>query len=147
MVVSNCRASLVHAGVAGTAAIDFALGVNITPRIALALTLRVDPTTGDGMLANLLAGLQTEIGLLTPRPTGFWLSAAAGLGVGQIQVKPPSNPGASWVGSGLLNARAGLMLGYRFLPRLGVVVSPTLHCLFPDMLWALESNLNLEVRL
>ncbi|HEX6240253.1 MAG TPA: hypothetical protein VFZ61_05150, partial [Polyangiales bacterium] len=148
LAVGNCKVGIYRSGMLLSAAIDLALGFDVTPRIALALTARIDPTAGLGTLAHALLGGQVEVALLQPQPTGFWLSGALGFGGGQIQVQPSSSSkDAPYTRSGLFGVRAGLLFGYRFLPRLGIVATPVVHALFPDTLWAVETNVNLEVRL
>jgi hypothetical protein len=145
---SNCLVAVRSSGVAWTSAIDLAAGLNVSPVVALAATARIDPTVGMGPLANLLLGLQVEVALRQAKTTGFWVSVAMGVSAGQVQVRVPSvTKGTPYARSGLFGVRAGLMLGYRFLPRFGIVATPVVHSMFPDTLWVLETNLNLEVRI
>ncbi|HKO90666.1 MAG TPA: hypothetical protein VJU61_05915, partial [Polyangiaceae bacterium] len=148
VTATDCEVSVVRSGVGWTSAIDLAAGINLSPLVALAVTARIDPTVGRGPMAHALLGLQVEAALRQAKVTGFWLSAALGLSGGQIQVRPPSQlHDTPYTRSGLFGVRAGLLFGYRFLPRLGIVATPVFHSLFPDILWALETNLSLEVRI
>jgi hypothetical protein len=147
-IASNCGVAVRNGGVTWSSAIDLAAGLNVTPAIALAATARIDPKVGMGTMAHALLGLQVEVALLQAKATGFWLSAALGFSVGQVQVRPPSTAkDAPYARSGLYGARAGVLIGYRFLPRLGIVATPVVHAMFPDTLWVLETNFNLEVRI
>jgi hypothetical protein len=146
--VSDCTVAMHNSGVVWSSAIDLAAGINLTPRVALAATARIDPKVGMGPMAHALLGLQVEVALRQAKATGFWLSAALGLSGGQIQVRPPSEvKDTPYARSGLFGVRAGLLFGYRFLPRLGIVAAPVVHSLFPDTLSVVETNINLEVRI
>lgn len=148
VMASDCKVAVHNAGLVLSSAIDLSAGIKLHPMVAVALTARIDPTVGQGTLAHALLGFQVEVALRQATTTGFWVSAALGFNGGQIQVRPPSDlKDAPWARSGLYGVRAGFLFGYLFLPRFGIVAAPVVHALFPDTLWALETNLNLEVRI
>lgn len=147
--VDNCGVSANPGGVVGSFAIDLAMGALLSPRVGLAATARVAPDAGLGLLAHTLLGVQLEAALLQSRPTGLWLHALAGGGVGRIQARPASLAGESapYATSGFFNLRVGLQLGYRFTEQVGLYAGSTLHVGLPRYLIAIDPTVGLEARL
>lgn len=148
--IDDCGVAANPGGVVGSFSIDLALGVRLAPRLGLAATTRVAPDAGLGVLAHALLGLQLEAALLKPRPTGWWLHALAGGGIGRIQARPPmpeSSASGPYATSGLGNVRVGLQLGYRFAEQLGLYAGSTLHIGLPHNLLTVDPVVGLEARL
>lgn len=148
--VDDCGVAANPGGVVGSFSIDLAAGARLSPRWGLAATARVAPDAGLGVLAHALLGVQLEGALLEPTPTGFWLHALAGGGIGRIQARPaaaPGNESAPYATSGMLNVRVGLQLGYRFTEQLGLYAGSTLHVGLPGYLVAVDPTVGLEARL
>ena len=149
LAVSGCRLAVSVPGVVSVLAIDLATGARISDRLAVALTARIAPEAGRGVLAHALLGLQLEAALAKPRVTGLWLNALGGFGVGRIQAAPRTPQGRSkvYASSGLFDVRFGVQLGYRFTENYGLYTGPVVHLGFPDKLWAVDPSLGFEARL
>jgi hypothetical protein len=149
LLVSNCDVAVNQRGPVVTAAFDFAAGYRVWRELGVALTARFNPNAGVSPMAQLLVGTELSWLLHAPAPTGFFADLSAGFGLGQIQVRPatssPRKP--PFVSSGLFNLRAGLVVGYMFWPRFGLLAGVTLHAMFPETLWAFDPKLGLELRL
>jgi hypothetical protein len=146
----DCSVLVDEPGFVASPAFDFALGMNLVPRLALALTARVALESSHGVLSKLVLGGQGEVLLTQPRLTGLWFAAVGGAGLGRVQVGLPGLQGQSdspYVTSGLGNLRLGGLLGYRFHPHVGVVLATLLHVMFPEPLFMIDPSLSLEVRL
>jgi hypothetical protein len=135
-------------GSALSPAFELVAGAHLTERFALASFLRLTPTAGKGNFNHALFGVQAEYAVFGRRDGGFWTSLGAGLGVGRIQVKPPSKiTGGPYATSGLGAAHLTLPFGYRFLPSFGLYAALSARVLFPDVLWVVDPALGVEGRL
>ncbi len=128
-------------------AIRGAAGYYITPRIALALTLRYQPNAGRQAMAHMLVGGRVQYLLTLPSDKGWWFAVHAGAGGGQIQAQPPQATGSGrpYVASGLGNLNAGGTAGLRLFKNMGFYFTPEIDFMFPNVMASLDFTGGLEV--
>lgn len=155
--VRDCKVAVKPGGFVAVPVLNFAAGYYFTPRFALALTGRFQMARGRGPLAGMLLGARAEVLLTQPAERGFRFGLLGGLGVGQIQARPPAQGKGSgpFATNGALssNGEAGIGVaailgahtGYRFMPNLGFTFTPTLNFGFPNFLFALDVAAGVEV--
>jgi len=147
LAASDCKSKLSRGGLAFTPAFELALGAQVAPRLALALTGRI-ARPGWGALV----GLQVE-GLLTrPRAVGGWLAVTGGVGAGRFQVAVPTSvtlpsAGAPRITGGVGELHAGFVSGYRFHPNVGLTLGLAVRYMLPSPLALIDPTLGLEVRM
>jgi hypothetical protein len=149
LVASNCKVAVGKPGVVYSPVFDVAAGVRVWRSLALALTLRFNPNAGQGTLAASVIGTEVSWSLVPAPQRGLFVDVQGGFGFGQIQVRPgtDSQREGPYVSSGPFNLRAGVLAGYRFLPRFGLFAGLTLHGMLPDTLWVLDPKVGVELRL
>ncbi|MEY4512535.1 MAG: hypothetical protein RLZZ450_4657, partial [Pseudomonadota bacterium] len=103
--VDKCTVAVNPGGMVPVPVLNLALGYYLTPKIAVALTGRFQIGSGDGPLAGILLGGRGEYLLGKPSDKGLRRSALAGLGVGQLQARPPAK--GSLQGPYATNANVG----------------------------------------
>jgi hypothetical protein len=133
-------------GFVPTFALRFTLGYYLTERIAAAVSVRFQPSSGQGDLANLLIGARGQFLVTEPAAQGLNAAIHLGTSVGQIQPQPPQ-AGASgpFVISGLNGIQAGGTIGYRFSNNAGLFVTPELNILLPTFLLDIDLSAGLEL--
>jgi hypothetical protein len=149
--VDQCSVAVNPGGMVAVPILNLALGYYLTPKIAVALTGRFQVKSGEGPLAGILIGGRGEYVLGKPSDKGLRLSALAGLGVGQLQARPPAK--GSLQGPYATNANVdglgvainlGAKAGYRFTKNIGVNVTPILNFGLPNFLFALDLAVGAE---
>jgi hypothetical protein len=128
-------------------ALRLAFGYWVTDRVALAATMRLQFVAGSGTFSRFILGARLEYLLTDPDAReGFRGSIVAGLGFGQIQLRPtqPRGTDAPFLVSGPLDIALGAGLGYRFTPSLGIKFTPEIHVLAPSVLFAADITVGLE---
>lgn len=152
LVAKNCKVAVKKKGFVPTLILNFALGRYVSPKLALAITGRVQVKSGDGTLAGIVIGGRGEYLLTTPAAEGFHLGLVAGLGIGTIQARPPTDSkkegpfatSAAMGGVGLVLG-AGFRAGYRFTRNFGFQVTPGLSMGLPRFLMAIDLQGGLEL--
>lgn len=149
LIASQCTVAVSNPGVVYAPVFDVSAGLRIWRDLALALTVRHNPRAGEGRLASVLLGTEVSWALLSAPRRGWYAEVAGGFGVGRIQVRPgtESQRKGPYVSSGLFDLRGGALIGYKFLPRLGLFAGLTLHAMLPDELWVLDPKVGVEFRL
>jgi hypothetical protein len=145
----DCTVAVDDPGFAARFGVEGAIGLQ-WEQLSLALTARFTPDAGQGSLAHALLGAQLGWLLTSAHAHGLWLELVAGVGYGQIQVRPNTPTGRSagpYVQSGPGELRGGLRGGYRFTKQLGLYAGMVVHGLLPDGLLVLDPSLGLELQL
>ncbi|MEM7606362.1 MAG: hypothetical protein AAF411_13480, partial [Myxococcota bacterium] len=126
-------------GLLPTYALRFTLGYWIIPRFAVAATVRFQFNAGEGSLSNLLLGIRAMYQVTQPAGEGLNANVFLGTSVGQIQLQP-EQVGAiePYIVSGLNGVQIGSNVGYRFSRNIGVTLTPEIHLLFPQFLFAID---------
>jgi hypothetical protein len=149
--VDQCSVAVNPGGMVAVPVLNLALGYYLTPKVAVALTGRFQLGSGEGPLAGILLGGRGEYLLGKPSDKGLRISALAGLGVGQMQARPPAK--GSLQGPYATNANVGGLgmvlnlgakAGYRFTKNIGVNLTPAFNFGFPNFLFALDLALGAE---
>lgn len=157
LLVKNCTVAVDPGGFVAVPIINVAAGYFVTPKLALAITGRFQLSRGEGPLAGTLLGARAEYLLTQPVETGLRVGLLGGLAIGQMQARPPpTKEGVSAEGPFATNASTngagfgaaisvGARAGYRFLPNLGITLTPALSLGFPNLLLALDATAGVEV--
>lgn len=151
---SNCAVAVDPGGFVAVPLIYVAAGYYVTPRVAVAVTGRFQLARGRGPLAGTLLGLRGEYLLTQPAEKGFRAGLLAGFSVGQMQARPKARDPNASEGPYATNANidklgaaihVGGKVGYRFLPNLGLNLTPTLGFGLPNLLFAIDVTGGLEL--
>lgn len=151
---NKCTVAVDPPGAVWVPLIDFAAGYYVTPRVALALTGRLQLKRGAGPLAGVLLGARGEYLLTQPVEKGLAISLLAGFSVGQMQARPPPKPGKKESGPFATNALVGGVgsvislggkLAYRFHPNVGIVLTPAFQFGLPKFLFAFDASIGPQV--
>jgi hypothetical protein len=147
LTVSDCAVAVNPGGFVAVPVMQIAAGYQFTPKLAGALTARIQLSRGEGALAGTLIGARGEYLLLSPAK-GLRLSGLASFGIGQMQARPPpQKPGIKNLGPFATNGAVGGLgavltlgtkIGYRFTPNIGVNITPALNFGIPNFLFALD---------
>ncbi len=133
------------AGFVPTYALRFTVGYWIIPHFAVAATVRFQFDAGLGTLSNMLLGLRAQYQLTAPAADGLHADAFLGTSFGQIQLKPSQNGDREpYIISGLNGVQLGANIGYRFTRNVGAVITPEVHLLFPQFLFAIDFTASLS---
>jgi hypothetical protein len=144
---SDCSVAVDPGGFVAVPLIYVAAGYYVTPRVAVAVTGRFQLARGEGPLAGTLLGLRGEYLLTQPVEKGFRAGLLAGFSVGQMQARPKARDPNASEGPFATNANidgigaaihVGSKLSYRFIPNLGVNLTPTLAFGLPNLLFAID---------
>jgi hypothetical protein len=130
------------------------LGLRLTPgyflsnSFALSLPIRIAFDAGEGSFSRILVGLRGEL-LFSEmtEATGFPVSWFFGATYGQIQVKPPpknTDRPAPYVVSGPVGVHTGINVRMRLHRNFGILISPEIDVLFPDLLFAGDLSIGAE---
>ena len=152
LTAKDCKVAIKKKGFVPTLILNFALGRYVTPKLAVAITGRIQVEKGDGTLAGIVLGGRGEYLLTTPAADGFHLGLVAGLGIGTIQARPPTDSkregpfatSAAMGGVGIVLG-AGFRAGYRFTKNFGFQVTPGLSMGLPRFLMAIDLQGGLEL--
>jgi hypothetical protein len=151
--LTKCAVAVHPGGIVPVPVLNLAVGYNLSPKLAVALTGRFQIGHGEGPLAGILLGGRGEYKLSKPVEKGLVFSGLGGFGIGQMQARPPAK--GSYQGPYATNAKlggVGLALslgakaGYRFSKRWGVNVLPQLNFGLPNFLFALDLTAGLDVQ-
>lgn len=151
LAASNCKVAVKKKGFVPTLILNFALGRYISPKLAVALTGRIQLEHGEGPLAGLVLGGRGEYLVTTPAADGFHLGLTAGVGVGSIQARPPADSKGGPFATSAVQGGVGVVLGlglragYRFTRNFGFQVSPGLSMGLPRFLMAIDLHGGLEL--
>jgi len=153
LVASDCAVSVRKPGFVAVPTVNALLGYELTPRLALAATARVQWRAGAGPLAGVGLGARAEYLLSRPRPRGLRVGVFGGASVGSIQAKPAGKqhvrgaPFASSANVDQLGAalEAGTRVVYRFTDRLGASITGKSQLGLPRTLATLDAALGAEV--
>jgi hypothetical protein len=154
-------------GVRPVGALRFEVGYRIIPRIGVSLDIRTATHAGRDSLARVMFSLRAHALLTPPRILGGHVGVFVGGGVGQIQGRVPQGryqgPDLTrastglvylrngtrihdpWTASGLGHVELGLMCGYKFTERLGIVVEPVLYLFFPRFAVASDTTIGVSL--
>ncbi|MFW5875793.1 MAG: hypothetical protein ACOCXM_03590 [Myxococcota bacterium] len=134
-------------GVLPAFAVTATAGYYVVPRLALALSARIGFPAGEGTLSQLMLAVRAQYAFVEPEPEGANFAGFAGASVGQIQVQPDqgNNGQEPFISSGLGSVQIGAVIGYRFLPSVGFVLTPQAHLFFPTFMVAAEATAGLEL--
>ncbi len=131
------------AGFVPTLALRLTAGYYLLDRLAVALTLRFQPSSGAGSLSHYLVGARVQYLVTDPVEEGF--SVAPFLGTGFGQVRPQVDRNGPHALSGRNSVSLGSVVGYRFAPNVGVVVAPEAMLLFPNVMFNVDVTASLEI--
>lgn len=154
LLLSNCTVAVKRKGMVAVPIVNVAAGYFITPKLALGITGRFQLARGEGPLAGILLGVRADYLFLVPQPTGLRVGLLAGFTVGQMQARPlpgkdgaPKGPYATNANIGQVGTAVtlGLRASYRFLPNLGVNITPALQFGLPNFLFAFDATGGVEV--
>lgn len=140
---SNCKVAVEKNGMVPVPLLNVALGRFVTPRLAVALTGRIQMSRGQGTLAGLAIGARGEYQLTQPKVDGLHVGALLGVGVGTVQARAKgssTNPFATSApvgGIGVL-LQLGVRAGYRFNRYFGIVLTPAVTLGLPRLLTAID---------
>jgi hypothetical protein len=126
-------------GIATAMALRANIGYFLTDSFALSIPFRLQFEAGEGTLSNILVGLRGELMFSPPKaPTGTAVSWFFGATYGQIQARPQPPPDSDVEGpyaiSGPLGLHTGLNVRVRLHRNFGVIISPEVDVLLPDLL-------------
>jgi hypothetical protein len=146
-VANNCKVAVNSKGFVPVLILNLAVGYYLTPKLALALTGRIQLDQGQGTLAGILLGARVEYLLTQPKPKGLHIGPVLGVGLGSIQAKPPtekkaSTPYATSAPAGAVGVGINLALriGYRFNRYVGLQILPGITMGLPRFLMALDAT-------
>ena len=149
--VDECAVAVNPGGIVAVPVLNLVAGYYLNPKLAVALTGRFQIGRGEGPLAGILLGGRAEYLLTKPAEKGLRIGVLAGLGIGQMQARPPAkgstqgpyatNANVGGVGMAL---NLGAKAGYRFTKNIGVNVTPTMNFGLPNFLFALDLTAGAE---
>jgi hypothetical protein len=152
--LTDCTVAVSPGGFVAVPIVNVAAGYFVTPQLALALTGRFQLAKGEGPLAGTLLGLRAEYLISQPAETGLRGGLIAGFSIGQMQARPSPKGNEESQGPFATNAgvdkigvavTVGARLSYRFIPNLGINITPALNFGLPNFLFALDATGGLEL--
>ena len=152
--LTDCTVAVDPGGFVAVPLIHIAAGYFLTPKLAVAVTGRFQLARGEGPLAGTLLGVRADYLVTQPVETGFRAALLAGISIGQMQARPAPKDEGKAQGPYATNASVGSIgaaltlgtkLSYRFIPNLGINITPGLTFGFPQFLFALDASAGLEL--
>lgn len=151
--VKECTVAVRKGGLIGVPLLNIAIGYYVTPRLALALTGRIQIGAGEGPLAGILIGGRGEYLLSKPSDRGLRFGLLGGFGIGTMQARPTSDnvvrkgPYATNgdIGGVGFVVNLGVRAGYRLTKNFGLNFTPAMNFGFPNFLFALDLTAGVEL--